>query len=62
MILVIQVLTGLFVLLSLSLIVTVPVSLAIPGQWELRKTDIYKSTTLWSTLIILIAFSNSFAK
>ena len=42
---VIQILTGLFVLLSLGLIVTVPVALAIPGQWETSKDSIFKSAT-----------------
>ena len=37
MLVVIQILTGLFVLLSLGLIVTVPVALATPGQWETSK-------------------------
>ena len=45
MLVVIQILTGLFVLLSLGLIVTVPVALAIPGQWETSKDSIFKSAT-----------------
>ncbi|CAM9102898.1 unnamed protein product [Chrysoparadoxa australica] len=61
MLVVIQVLTGLFVLLSLGLVVTVPVALAIPGEWETSKNDIYKRMTLWTTLLILIALANSFA-
>jgi photosystem II core protein PsbZ len=62
MLIVIQILTGLFVLLSLGLVVTVPVALAIPGQWETSKDGIFKSATLWTTLVFLIAFSNTFAK
>nr|YP_010032304.1 PsbZ [Schizocladia ischiensis]QOW07511.1 PsbZ [Schizocladia ischiensis] len=57
-----QTLTGLFVLVSLGLIVTVPVTLAMPGQWEATKVNIYKSTTLWTTLVFLIAFTNAFVK
>lgn len=62
MLAVIQILTGLFVLLSLGLIVTVPVALAIPGQWETSKDSIFKSATLWTTFVFLIAFANTFAK
>nr|YP_011005503.1 Photosystem II reaction center protein Z [Choristocarpus tenellus]WAM62366.1 Photosystem II reaction center protein Z [Choristocarpus tenellus] len=51
MILTVQVLTSLFVLFSLSLVVAVPVSLAIPGRWEVDKSNFYKSTTLWITLV-----------
>jgi len=46
MYIVIQILTGLFVFLSLGLVVTVPVALAIPGQWESSKDGIFKSATL----------------
>lgn len=62
MLVVIQILTGLFVLLSLGLIVTVPVALAIPGQWETSKDSIFKSVTLWTTFVFLIAFVNAFVK
>lgn len=62
MLVVIQILTGLFVLLSLGLIVTVPVALAIPGQWETSKDSIFKSVTLWTTFVFLIAFANAFVK
>lgn len=62
MLIVIQLLTGLFVLLSLSLIITVPVALATPGKWETSKDSIYKSATLWTTFVILIAIANSLVK
>jgi photosystem II core protein PsbZ len=62
MLFVIQILTGLFVLLSLSLVVTVPVALAIPGQWETSKDNIFRSATLWTTFVFLIAFANAFVK
>ena len=59
MIYLVQVLTGLFILLSLALIVTIPVSLAIPGQWETQKGAIYRSTTLWTAIVFCIASINS---
>lgn len=62
MLIVIQILTGLFVLLSLALVITVPVALATPGQWETSKDSIFKSATLWTTFIFLIAFANVFVK
>jgi len=52
------ILTGLvaiFVLLSLSLIVTVPVALATPGEWEDSKANINKGFQLWVSLVVLIA-------
>lgn len=62
MLIVIQILTGLFVLFSLGLIITVPVALATPGQWEISKDSIFKYATLWTTFIFLIAFANAFVK
>jgi photosystem II PsbZ protein len=62
MLIVIQILTGLFVLLSLALIITVPVALATPGQWETSKDSIFKSATLWTTFIFIIALINTFVK
>jgi photosystem II core protein PsbZ len=62
MLIIIQILTGLFVLLSLGLVVTVPIALATPGQWEISKESIFKSATLWTTFIFLIAFANIFVK
>jgi photosystem II PsbZ protein len=62
MLIVIQILTGLFILLSFGLVITVPVVLATPGQWEISKDSILKSATLWTTFIFLIAFANVFVK
>nr|WAM64058.1 Photosystem II reaction center protein Z [Ishige okamurae] len=56
---IVQLLTGFFVLLSLALIVTIPVSLATPGQWETQKAGIYRSTTLWTAVVFCIASANS---
>ena len=38
----ITLLTVLFVLLSLALVITVPVALATPGEWESSKEDFTK--------------------
>lgn len=62
MLTIIQILTGFFVLLSLALVIAVPVALAIPGLWETYRDSVFKSTTLWTTLVFLIAFSNALAR
>lgn len=59
---VIQILTSLFILLSIGLGLTVPVALAIPGRWNpTYKSRLIKSTSVWTLLIILITFFNTFA-
>lgn len=63
MVFVIQFLTSLFILLSLGLSLTVPLALAIPGQWNTTyKSRLVKSTSVWTLLIVLITFFNTFAK
>jgi len=51
----ITVLTALLVLLSLGLIVTVPVALATPGEWENSKETYTKGFQAWVILVIAIA-------
>ena len=51
----ITLLTILFVLLSLALVVTVPVALATPGEWEVSKTNFNRFFQIWVLLVILIA-------
>ena len=48
-------LTALFVLLSLGLVVTVPVALATPGEWESSKDTFTKGFQAWVALVIVIA-------
>lgn len=48
-------LTALLVFLSLSLVVTVPVALATPGEWENSKDSFTKGFQAWVALIIIIA-------
>jgi photosystem II core protein PsbZ len=45
-------LTALLVLISLGLVVTVPVALATPGEWESSKVTLQKVSKLGSLLII----------
>jgi len=51
----ITLLTALLVLISLGLVVTVPVALATPGEWESSKPNITKGFQAWVVLVIVIA-------
>ena len=48
-------LTALFVLISLGLVVTVPVALATPGEWESSKENFNKIFQAWIVLVVAIA-------
>ena len=48
-------LTALLVLVSLGLVITVPVALATPGEWESSKNDFTKVFQAWVILIVVIA-------
>ena len=48
-------LTALFVLISLGLVVTVPVALATPGEWEGSKDSFNRIFQAWVGLVIIIA-------
>ena len=48
-------LVALFVLLSFGLVVTVPVALATPGEWEDSKGNFNKIFQAWVGLVIIIA-------
>ena len=52
---IITLLTAVFVLISLLLVVTVPVALATPGEWEVSKTNFNRFFQIWVLLVILIA-------
>jgi photosystem II PsbZ protein len=51
----ITLLTALLVLISLGLVVTVPVALATPGEWESSKGNLTKGFQAWVALVIVIA-------
>ena len=48
-------LTALLVLISIALVVTVPVALATPGEWESSKDQFNKAFQLWVGLVVAIA-------
>nr|YP_009028871.1 photosystem II protein Z [Coscinodiscus radiatus]AGH28415.1 photosystem II protein Z [Coscinodiscus radiatus] len=48
-------LVTLLVLISLGLIVTVPVALATPGEWEDSKGKFNRLFQIWVSLVIVIA-------
>jgi photosystem II PsbZ protein len=48
-------LTALLVFLSLALIVTVPVALATPGDWEQSKNTFNRGFQIWVSLVLVIA-------
>jgi photosystem II core protein PsbZ len=51
----ITLLTALLVLISLGLVVTVPVALATPGEWESSKANFTKGFQAWVVLVVVIA-------
>ena len=48
-------LTALLVLISLGLVVTVPVALATPGEWENSRDAFIKGFQAWVILVLIIA-------
>ena len=48
-------LTALLVLISLGLVVTVPVALATPGEWENSKPNFDRAFQAWVSLVLAIA-------
>nr|YP_010448062.1 photosystem II protein Z [Nitzschia dubiiformis]UTQ75543.1 photosystem II protein Z [Nitzschia dubiiformis] len=54
-------LTALLVLISLGLVITVPVALATPGEWEASKSNFNKVFQAWVSLVIVIAAADGIA-
>jgi len=54
-------LTTVLVLVSFGLVVTVPVSLATPGEWENSKDSIIRGLQGWILLVVLIAVADGLA-
>jgi photosystem II core protein PsbZ len=54
-------LTALLVLISLGLVVTVPVALATPGEWESSKSNFNRVFQAWVSLVIVIAAADGIA-
>ena len=51
-------LTAVFVFVSLGLVVTVPVALATPGEWESSKENFTLIFKVWTGLIFVIALAD----
>ena len=51
----ITLLVAVLVLISLGLVVTVPVALATPGEWEVSKTNFNRFFQIWVLLVVIIA-------
>ena len=54
-------LTALLVLISLGLVVTVPVALATPGEWEASKSNFNRAFQAWVSLVLVIAAADGIA-
>jgi len=54
-------LTALLVLISLGLVITVPVALATPGEWENSKSDFNRYFQAWVGLVVVIAAADGIA-
>jgi photosystem II core protein PsbZ len=52
---IITALVSLLVFVSLGLVITVPVALATPGEWEASKPTFDRAFQLWVGLIVVIA-------
>ena len=57
----ITILTAFLVLISLGLVVTVPVALATPGEWESSKANFTRCFQAWVILVIIIATADGVA-
>ena len=54
-------LTTILVLVSLGLVITVPVALATPGEWENSKDNFTKGLQGWVVLVFLVAAADGIA-
>ena len=57
----ITLLVTLLIFVSLILIITIPVALATPGEWEVSKPSFNKILQIWVSLIIVIAAADGIA-
>nr|UEQ12062.1 photosystem II protein Z [Kumanoa mahlacensis] len=60
MTIILQFLVFLLIALSTILVVSIPVTLASPGQWEQSKNLIFTGAGLWAVLVIITGTINSF--
>nr|ARO91154.1 photosystem II protein Z [Flintiella sanguinaria] len=61
MVITLQLLVFTLTILSTILVVSIPVTLASPGQWEQSKNLIYTGAGVWAGLVIVTGLLNSFA-
>ena len=54
-------LTTILVLVSFGLVITVPVALATPGEWENSKESIIRGLQGWVLLVFLTAMADGIA-
>ena len=54
-------LVGVLVLISLGLVITVPVALATPGEWEASKATFNRVFQIWVSLVLGIAAADGIA-
>ena len=54
-------LVAVFVLISLGLVVTVPVALDTPGEWDAAKPTFNRAFQLWIGLVLVIAIADGIA-
>jgi photosystem II PsbZ protein len=50
-----------FIIVSFAMVIGVPVVLATPGEWEKSQNKVWAGAGLWSTLVILMGISSTFA-
>nr|YP_009732096.1 photosystem II protein Z [Gracilaria edulis]QHS70617.1 photosystem II protein Z [Gracilaria edulis]UAD85628.1 photosystem II protein Z [Gracilaria edulis] len=55
-----QILVFALVIFSTLLVVGIPVTFASPGQWEKSKSLIYTGAGIWTGLVLITGFVNSF--
>nr|YP_010197012.1 photosystem II protein Z [Crassiphycus corneus]UAD84816.1 photosystem II protein Z [Crassiphycus corneus] len=60
MTIIIQLLVFMLVIFSTLLVVSIPVTFASPGQWEKSKNLIYTGAGIWTGLVLITGFFNSF--
>ena len=61
MVILLQMLVLALTVLSTILVVSIPVILASPGQWEQSKNLVYTGAGVWAGLVIVTGVINSFA-
>lgn len=57
---IVQLLVFILVILSTLLVISIPVTLASPGQWEQSKNLIYTGAGIWGGLVLITGLFNSF--